>query len=360
MGVRIGCQTLLAACLGCDLWRGGCLSIHGLKLVCVLTLLNDIGRGMLREQLFIYICDIWHIAALASVWEEILGWVLSDDYIFLDSVLAVVLLHLAVACHLLTAYVLATDESLRDHCFLRRKGLLALISSRSSRVRFSTIVLPTISINKNILIIRQRTKLNYLLAGLMLLGVLLIWVEFFYAATDTFNQMAVGKCITPSQGIVMLCRWISLLVYGITSIAQIAFLLQVLEGFWTGVWLIDFLSLWGCKDRLRLVQNLPRSTLWRGEAWHELLSAWLLAWTVVSACSSQGHKRLSASLSRVLWAQDLKVLTLAGLRNLTVWESSIMIWVLWARACSCESLTRRHKLCEICHISSTSITVLES
>ena len=92
----------------------------------------------------------------------------------MDSVLAVVLLHLAVACHLLTAYVLATDESLRDHCFLRRKGLLALISSRSSRVRFSTIVLPTISINKNILIIRQRTKLNYLLAGLMLLGVLLI------------------------------------------------------------------------------------------------------------------------------------------------------------------------------------------
>ena len=65
----------------------------------------------------------------------------------------------------------------------------------------------------------------------MLLRVILRLVIFLDAAADTFNQMAVGKCIAPSQGIVMLGRLISLLVDDVSRTAQIAFLLQVLEGF---------------------------------------------------------------------------------------------------------------------------------
>ena len=74
-------------------------------------------------------------------------------------------------------------------------------------------------------------NIGNLLAGLVLLGVLLRLVEFLDAAADAFNQMTVGKCISSSHGIVMLGRWISLLVDGVSSIAQIAFLLQVLVGF---------------------------------------------------------------------------------------------------------------------------------
>ena len=99
-------------------------------------------------ELFIYICNIWHIAALTSVWKEILGGVLSNDNVLLNSVFTLVLLHLA--SHLLSAYLLTTDKSLRDHCLLRRKGLLALISSRSPRVRFSTIALPVMWIHEHI------------------------------------------------------------------------------------------------------------------------------------------------------------------------------------------------------------------
>ena len=73
-------------------------------------------------------------------------------------------------------------------------------------------------------------NIDHLLAGL-LLGVLLCLVEFLDATADTFNQMTVGKCITSSHGIVVLGRLISLLVDGVSCIAQIAFLLQVLVGF---------------------------------------------------------------------------------------------------------------------------------
>ena len=73
-------------------------------------------------------------------------------------------------------------------------------------------------------------NIGNLLAGLVLLGVLLRLVELLDAAADAFNQMTVGKCISSSHGIMMLGRWISLLVDGVSSIAQIAFLLQVLVG----------------------------------------------------------------------------------------------------------------------------------
>ena len=65
----------------------------------------------------------------------------------------------------------------------------------------------------------------------------------------------------------------------------------------------------------------------------------------------------------VLGAEDLEVLALAGLRNLAVRESSIMVGILLTGSCSCKCLTGRDKLREVGRIvavtTCAAIAVLE-
>ena len=101
---------------------------------------------MLGVQLFIDICYIWHVAGTSTsvIQEEVLGRVLSYDYILLNSIFAVILLDFATSSWLLPAGILPTDESLGDHLLLGRKGSLTLIARGASRIGLSTIatVLP--------------------------------------------------------------------------------------------------------------------------------------------------------------------------------------------------------------------------
>ena len=65
----------------------------------------------------------------------------------------------------------------------------------------------------------------------------------------------------------------------------------------------------------------------------------------------------------VLGAEDLEVLALAGLRNLAVRESSIVVGILLTGSCSCKCLTGRDKLREVGRIvavtTCAAIAVLE-
>ena len=58
----------------------------------------------------------------------------------------------------------------------------------------------------------------------------------------------------------------------------------------------------------------------------------------------------------VLGAEDLEVLALAGLRNLAVRESSIVVGILLTGSCSCKCLTGRDKLREVGRIVAVVVT----
>ena len=58
----------------------------------------------------------------------------------------------------------------------------------------------------------------------------------------------------------------------------------------------------------------------------------------------------------VLGAEDLEVLALAGLRNLAVRESSIVVGILLTGSCSCKCLTGRDKLREVGRIVAVAVT----